>query len=204
MDEPAAPELALWTSGTCELAENLPGRASGPGAPREASTVTDNDTQGPAKVAELVSDIKFAMLTTVDADGELVSRPMAHQEVEADSDLWFFSSRDSRKVEHVRANPHVAVTLASSSSWVSINGSASVVEDVQKAKDLWSVDMEAWFPQGPEDGSIVLIKVTGETAEYWDGPGGRVSSVLSLVKSKVTGKRYSGGENDKVDLGSEA
>ena len=162
-------------------------------------TSTDT-TDGSAKVAELVSDIKFAMLTTVDADGELVSRPMAHQDVEADGDLWFFSSRDSRKVAHVQANPHVAVTLASSSTWVSINGSAAVVEDVQKAKDLWSVDMEAWFPQGPEDPSIVLIKVTGETAEYWDGPGGRVSSVLSLVKSKLTGERYSGGDNDKVEL----
>ena len=166
--------------------------------------VTDTDTtNGPAKVAELASDIKFAMLTTVDADGELVSRPMAHQAVEADSDLWFFSSRDSRKVQHVEANPHVAVTLASSSTWVSINGSAAVVDDVQKAKDLWSVDMDAWFPQGPDDPSIVLIKVTGETAEYWDGPGGRVSSVLSLAKSKLTGKRYSGGDNEKVDLGSE-
>lgn len=162
----------------------------------------DSPSDGAAKVADLVSDIKFAMLTTVDADGELVSRPMAHQDVEADGDLWFFSSRDSRKVEHVKANPHVAVTLASSSTWVSINGSAEVVDDDQKAKDLWSTDMEAWFPQGPEDPSIVLIKVTGETAEYWDGPGGRVSSVLSLVKSKLTGKRYSGGDNDKVDLGS--
>ena len=160
----------------------------------------DHTTEGPAKVAELTSDIKFAMLTTVDADGELVSRPMAHQEVEADSDLWFFSSRDSRKVAHVQANPHVAVTLASASTWVSINGSAEVVEDVEKAKDLWSVDMEAWFPQGPEDPSIVLIKVKGGTAEYWDTPGGRVSSVLSFAKSKVTGERYSGGENDKVDL----
>jgi len=96
--------------------------------------VTDNDTSGPAKVADLASDIKFAMLTTVDADGELVSRPMAHQEVEADGDVWFFSSRDSRKVEHVQANPHVAVTLASTSSWVSINGSAAVVEDVQRPR----------------------------------------------------------------------
>ncbi|GAA3573056.1 pyridoxamine 5'-phosphate oxidase family protein [Microlunatus spumicola] len=166
------------------------------------NVTSDHDTSAsPAKVADLASDIKFAMLTTVDADGELVSRPMAHQEVEADGDLWFFSSRDSRKVEHVRSNPHVAVTLASSSTWVSINGSAAVVDDVEKAKELWSVDMEAWFPQGPEDPSIVLIKVSGETAEYWDGPGGRVSSVLSLAKSKLTGQRYSGGENEKVDLG---
>ncbi len=163
--------------------------------------MTSNDSQGATKVADLASDIKFAMLTTVDTEGELVSRPMAHQEVEGDADLWFFSSRDSRKVAHVRANPHVAVTLASSSTWVSINGSAEVVDDDQKAKDLWSAEMEAWFPQGPDDPSIVLIKVTGDTAEYWDTPGGRVSSVLSLVKAKVTGERYSGGENEKVDLG---
>ena len=158
------------------------------------------DSDGQAKVSDLTSDIKFAMLTTVDADGELVSRPMQHQEVEGDADLWFFSSRDSRKVSHVRANPHVAVTLASTSSWVSINGSAEVVDDAQKAKDLWSAGMEAWFPQGPEDDSIVLIKVTGETAEYWDTPGGRVSSVLSYAKAKVTGERYSGGDNETVDL----
>ena len=120
VDGPAS--AAPWTAARCGRAApvNSPrtcraGRP-GPSGPGESPSVTDNDTQGPAKVAELVSDIKFAMLTTVDADGELVSRPMAHQEVEADSDLWFFSSRDSRKVEHVRANPHVAVTLASSST----------------------------------------------------------------------------------------
>ena len=47
--------------------------------------------------------------------------------------------------------------------------------------------------------------VQSDSEDVWvDGPGGRVSSVLSLVKSKVTGKHYSGGDNDKVDLGSEA
>ena len=155
---------------------------------------------GLKEVQDILGKADIAILTTVSLDGQLVSRPLALQAKDFDGDLWFFSSRDSRKVQHVQANPHVAVTLASSSTWVSINGSATVVEDVQKAKDLWSVDMEAWFPQGPEDPSIVMIKVTGETAEYWDGPGGRVSSVLSLVKSKVTGKRYSGGDNEKVEL----
>ena len=47
---------------------------------------------------------------------------------------------------------------------------------------------------------MVLIKVTADGAEYWDTPGGRVASVLSFVKSKVTGQPYDGGENEKVDL----
>lgn len=189
MDSSDAPGN-LWTSREGILSA-LPGRTAG---------MTTETESGSVKVADLAKDVKFAMLTTIDADGELVSRPMAQQAVETDGDLWFFASRDSRKVSHIRANPHVAVTLSSSSTWVSINGSAEVVEDDALARELWSPGIEAWFPQGPDDDSIVMIKVNGETAEYWDTPGGQVATVLSLVKSKLTGKRYSGGENDKIDL----
>ena len=83
---------------------------------------------------------------------------------------------------------------------VTRHASAEVVEDDALARELWSPGIEAWFPQGPDDDSIVMIKVNGETAEYWDTPGGRVASVLSLVKSKATGERYDGGENETVDL----
>jgi general stress protein 26 len=163
-------------------------------------TVHQTPAEQTAKVAELIRDIKFAMLTTVDDQGSFISRPMAHQDVEFDGDLWFFSSRDSRKVEHIQANPHVGVVLASADTWVSINGSAETVEDDAKSTELWGPEMEAWFPGGREDPSVVLLKVNGESAEYWDTPGGRVSSVLSFVKAKATGKRYDGGENEQVDL----
>ena len=151
------------------------------------------------KVAELIRGIKFAMLTTLDADGDLISRPMAHQDVEFDGDLWFVSSRDSRKVDQINANPRAGVMLSSSDSWVSIRGRAVVVDDPPKLEDIWSAEMDAWFPDGP-DSSVTLIKVEADSAEYWDGPGGRISTVLSLVKSKLTGRRYAGGDNETVDL----
>ena len=44
------------------------------------------------------------------------------------------------------------------------------------------------------------LKVAGETAEYWDTPGGRIATVLSFAKAKITGERYSGGENETVNL----
>ena len=47
---------------------------------------------------------------------------------------------------------------------------------------------------------IVLIKFNGHSAEYWDTRGGRVASVISFGKAKVTGERYQGGENEKVLL----
>jgi general stress protein 26 len=125
---------------------------------------------------------------------------MGQQEVEFDGDLWYFAERESRKVRQITANPHVGVTLSSGSTWISIDGTAEIVDDKAKVHELWNGWVDAWLPQGPDDPSVVLIKVTGESAEYWDTPGGRIASVISLVKSKVTGERYDGGENERVDL----
>jgi general stress protein 26 len=60
--------------------------------------------------------------------------------------------------------------------------------------------VEAWFPDGPDDDGVVLLKVEADSAEYWDSPGGRVATAISFAKAKLTGERYSGGENEKVDL----
>lgn len=157
-------------------------------------------TSEAGKLADLAKDIKIAMFTTTDEEGHYVSRPMAQQLVEDDSDLWFFAERNSSVVAHVASRPHVGITLSSSDTWISLDGEAELVEDVAKAKQLWNPFVEAWLPQGPEDPSVVLIKVNGHTAEYWDTPGGKVASVLSFVKAKVTGERYSGGENKTVEL----
>jgi general stress protein 26 len=159
-----------------------------------------DDTSGAAKLAELAKDIRIAMFTTTDEEGHYVSRPMAQQQVEPDSDLWFFAERDASVIAHIAQRPHVGITLSSASTWISIDGTAEVVEDVAKAKQLWNSFVEAWLPQGPEDPSVVLIKVTGHTAEYWDTPGGRVASLLSFVKAKATGETYDGSENEVVEL----
>jgi general stress protein 26 len=159
-----------------------------------------DDTPSVAKLAELAKDIRIGMLTTSDIDGQYNSRPMAQQEAEFDGDLWFFAERDSRKVRQITANPSVGITLTSNDTWISISGSAEIIRDVEKAKELWNTFVAAWLPQGPEHPSVVLIKVIGDTAEYWDTPGGRIASAVSLIKAKATGTRYEGGENEKVAL----
>ena len=150
-------------------------------------------------VTELIKDQRLAMLTTTDPSGTLISRPMALQEVEFDGDLWFFAERGSRKVAHIGASPQVNVTVNGSGSWVSLTGEAHVVDDVTTKRELWNAGAEAWLPQGPDDDSVVLIRVDARSAEYWDTPG-RVATALSFAKAKVTGERYSGGENERVEL----
>lgn len=157
-------------------------------------------TDGTRTVAELMKAQRFGMGTTTDAGGTLVSRPMALQEVEFDGDLWFLAERTSRKVAHVTSSPQVDVAMGSGSTWVSLTGRAVVVEDVAKRRDPWNGAVEAWFPDGPDDDAVELLKVDAGSAGYWDTPGGRVATVLSLAKARLTGHPYDGGENETVRL----
>jgi len=164
-------------------------------APQTPDVSRDDEV---AKLAKLIADTQVCMFTTI-ADGRPMSRPMAVQAVEFDGDLWFFTKQGGRKVEQIGREPRVNIAFSSRSSWVSVTGEAEVVRDVAKAKQLWNAGIEAWFPDGPEDPDVVLVKVHADGAEYWDSPGAGVVSVLSFVKAKLTGKPYHI-EDVKVDL----
>ena len=152
------------------------------------------------KVAELIKGERFAFLTTITMDGRLTSRPMTLQEVEFDGDLWFFAEQSAEWLTHISRSPQVNVGVGSGGTWVSLTGDAVVVGDVTKKKELWNSGVEAWLPQGPEDPSVVLVKVDGDSAEYWDSPGNRLATAYSFVKAKVTGDQPDTGEKAVVDL----
>ena len=138
-----------------------------------------------AKVAELVDRAKSAMLTTMTADGKHVSRPMGVQETEFDGDLWFFAYADSDKSQQIGLNPEVNVAFANDqkSEWTSIAGTAEVVQDRDKAEQLWSKPLEAWFPDGLDTPGLALIKVHADTAEYWDASNSTVKQVLGMARA---------------------
>jgi general stress protein 26 len=155
------------------------------------------------KVKELVKGAKICMLTTMTADGRHVSRPMALQDVEFDGDLWFFAYSDSDLVSQIRTNPQVNVAFSDSGqhAWISISGTAARTDDPAKAKELWNPLLKAWFPDGLETPNLTLVKVHGETAEYWEAAhSSRVVTMLGYAKAAVTGKTPDAGENETVRL----
>ncbi len=157
------------------------------------------------KLAELIKDVKIAMLSTVDEDGSLRSRPMATQQAEFDGDLWFFTDGRSPKIDEVQSEEHVNLSYASPehSRYVSVSGTARLIRDRAKAKELWNPIYKAWFPGGLDDPNLALLKVSVQKAEYWDSPSGMVVQAIGFVKALATGKRYEAGpgEHEKVELG---
>jgi len=151
----------------------------------------------------LIKKIEFAMLTTVDADGTLRSRPMATQSADDfDGDLWFFTPASSAMVADVEEEHQVNLAYADvgENTYVSVSGLARLIRDKAKARELWSPAMQAWFPNGVEDPETALLKVTIEKAEYWDMPGNTLVRLLGFAKAVATGERYDPGENVKLSV----
>lgn len=160
---------------------------------------TSPDPQTLDTVQSIMKDVRTCMFVTTTADGSLHAAPMTTQDAEFDGDAWFLAGADSETVRHLTSRPQVNVSYAGSNAWLSLTGTASVVDDTAKKKELWNTFTEAWFPEGEDDPSVVVVKVSGQSAQYWDSPG-RVAMTLDMVKARVTGNPPKSGDTGTVDL----
>ncbi|PZM80832.1 MAG: general stress protein [Candidatus Melainabacteria bacterium] len=166
------------------------------------------DADSKKKLQELIKDIKVAMLTTISADGQLRSRPMATHEVNVDDALWFLTYTNTAKVAEVSQEEQVNLAYmdVGSQRYVSISGIAQTYRDTKKVHELWNPLMKAWFPKGPDDPMIAVMRVTPEYAEYWDAPSYSIVQLFGFLKAAVTGEEYKeeGTEHEKIDLSKSA
>lgn len=139
------------------------------------------------------------MFTSVDADGTIISRPMAVQKVDDDGTLWFMAFADSPKIDQLAMHPQVNIAFVSGTSWVSASGTGELVDDVAKKKELWNPFAQAWFQREPESPEVALIRVNVTGGEFWDSPS-KPAQLFGMVKGAVTKQRPDDGENAKLDL----
>lgn len=154
------------------------------------------------KLGEMIKGIEFAMLTTVEDDGTLRSRPMQTQQVEFDGDIYFFTRASAPKVEEVERERNVNVSYSNPEQhrYVSVSGKARLSRDREKIKQLWHPALKAWFPDGLEDPDIALLHISVERAEYWDSPSSPVAHLVGFIKAVATGTTYQPGDNEKINL----
>ena len=149
-------------------------------------------TQDVIKLLEKIKEVKYATLTTLDAQQRLHGRPMYTCGPDDRGDLWFFTEKDAQKVTEINANNQVGLAYSDpdKATYVTIAGTAAVVTDQAKIKELWREDFRGFFPKGPEDPAIALLRVTIESGEYWDTPGNVFVRAFAYVKARTTGERY--------------
>ncbi|WP_406600861.1 pyridoxamine 5'-phosphate oxidase family protein [Microvirga rosea] len=155
------------------------------------------------KLYGMIKDMKIAMMTTVDTDGALHSRPMYSQEADENGDLWFFTKVQSPKMTEISRDSEVNLAYANpeKQNYVSVSGKAEIVRDKATIEQKWSEGLRAWFPDGKDDPSIALVRVHPAKGEYWDSPSSTIVHLYGYAKAAITGTPPTDiGEQEKVNL----
>ena len=158
------------------------------------------ETQSSAELTqlcELIKDMKVAMLTTEDAHGALVSRPMSPQEMDSSGVIWFFTDLRSEKVKHL-AHINLSFTDPDGSTYVSVSGRGEVHVDHDRIERYWTPFARPWFPDGSDSPNLALLKFVPNSAEVWDAPPRKRVRMFAVAASIVAGKPIGMGDHDTL------
>ena len=124
-------------------------------------------------VAERMRDLDICMLSTRAGDA-VETRPMSNNgQVEYDGDTWFFARRASAKVSQIEADPRVGMGYIATErgTWLAMEADAEIVDDVEAKRDRWFEELRRWFPDGPDDPEVVLIRAAATRVRAWGRDG---------------------------------
>ncbi len=153
------------------------------------------------RVWDIIDKVGVCMLTTQFAGG-LRARPL---EARPDRDaglIFFVTDIHSAKEDEIGAAPDVGVVFIDmdDKAYLSITGRASVVRDADRTRAAWRNTDKVWWPGGPTDPDVCLLRIEPVTAELWDGPASAVMTAFEFAKARLTGAEPRLGENRKVTV----
>ena len=122
---------------------------------------------------KLLADMPVCMLVTRDGPS-LSSRPMAPNIDPAREEIRFLTRRSSHKADEIDeiGEVNLAFLATGREDYVSVSGTATLTQDRDLIRAIWTSNDDAWFPEGPDGPDMAAIRVRPSQAEYWDAKGG--------------------------------
>jgi general stress protein 26 len=144
------------------------------------------------KARQLLPSFRATMLVTKAIDGSrLHMRPMGLQGDLSvfGGTLWFFTDQRSPKVLEIQKDPAVSLVFQSdeTSRYLQLDGTASLVADRGKMRELFNPLVTTWFPEGLDDPHLILMRIDVTSGAFWESPGGMPQVLTAFTKSVVTG-----------------
>ena len=154
------------------------------------------------KIASLVKGVHICMMTTMAEDGSIDARPMALQNTPFNGNMYFLTRSTSEKVDEVRKDQHITLTFAqpSDGKYITLKGKAYASEDRGKIHELWNDLYKAWFPKGPDDPEIAVLRVEVSSGDYWDSNSSRLVRYAKIAVAAATGGSIPVGESGHVTV----
>jgi len=129
-----------------------------------------SDQEAIDKLKTLIKSESTCFFCTKLTQKPIMTRPMSTQKVDDDGSIWFMSSIMSEKNAEIKQNNDVQLFYANTSNYefLTLLGKATIHTDRDKIHEMWTPFAKAWFKDGKDDADISLIKITPESAYYWD------------------------------------
>jgi general stress protein 26 len=147
---------------------------------------------------DLAKSIDFCMFVTWDGERQR-ARPLSSRPNRDEGRIYFLTDVSGHKDEQIEQFPKVTLAYADirAHDYLAITGHATVSNDREKIRELWSSADEAWWDSA-DDPAIRVIAVEPDDAELWKGPN-RIIAGAKMLAAAVTGAKMEFGENQKVD-----
>jgi general stress protein 26 len=167
-----------------------------------STTRSVHDTDAIKKFKELIDHSPICHFLTRLDQRPIPTRPMATQQVDDEGCFWFLSSHSSDKDLDISADCYVQLLYANTgdSEFLSLFGTATIVEDMAKKRELFGPLAKTWFPKGPEDPDLSMVRVKPLEGYYWDTRNGKMVTLLKILASSIIGKESDGGVEGRISL----
>jgi len=161
-----------------------------------------HDRDAIVKFRELAEDVNICMFTTIDEEGQVSSRPMFTSSIDEEGNVWFFTNEFSGTINEVSKDNlvHLIYSHPGKNIYLDVKGTCSLVIDHKKMEELWKPELKKWFTDGLEDGKICLVKVSTESAHYWNHSTSKMGLLFQMIKSITKGDRYKESEKGELRL----
>jgi general stress protein 26 len=118
-------------------------------------------------VRETIASVPFCFLMTHNGNGQISARLMQPFPPEEDLTLYFGTSPQSRKAANIRANQRASVAFQNNqeNAYVTLNGSARLIDNLAHRQRYWLAEWQPFFPDGPDGDDYVLIRFVPERIE---------------------------------------
>jgi general stress protein 26 len=157
---------------------------------------------GVERVWDLIEKVGVCMLATQSAD-RLRARPVEARPERKTGLIFVVTDMRSAKPDEIEANPDVCLAFVDpkAKAYLSITARARVTRETAKIEQVWRITDTAWWPGGPTDPNVCLLRIEPQIAELWDGPSSTAATIFELAKALLTQSEPALGENRKVTVG---
>ncbi len=154
-----------------------------------------------ARIKEVIQESQTCMMVTLSDKNIMSARPMAKASFEQNA-IWFFTDLSSDKVSELRKEQDVLLTISKpeENTFLTIKAISELDYSLAKKEKFFNPFVRAWFPDGPESESLVLVKCSIKEVEIWDSTSHKIPQLLKIGKALISGEKYETSDDENYTI----